>query len=225
MRNLLLIIIAALVTHIGFSDDMPLDVKRLKEQRDRKVSETIKKIDAVYYRELIKLKKKYAAQRNYTAAAYVEKMQIAIVDSHKTTPDKPENESVNGLTTIVLLARDADLHGVRIAFDKRTGSIGCWNLDDETIAFEIPNLEKAKYEISIKHGTTPGDGGKLRIKLNNKTYREEFDSTGGWKSPKEKSIGYFEHDGGKVEIELSIMEMLKENKPVMNFYSLTLSPQ
>lgn len=84
MKKLLLIIVAFLIAGIGFTDDMPSEVKRLKEQRDRKVAEKTKEIDTVYYRELDRLKKKYAAQKNYTAAAYVEKMQIAIIDSNST---------------------------------------------------------------------------------------------------------------------------------------------
>ena len=87
MKKLLLIIIAFLHVSVGYSDDIPPEVKRLKLLRDKKVEKEIKEIDAVYYRELEKLKKKYAAQGNYTAAAYVEKMQLAFTDS-----EAPEKE-------------------------------------------------------------------------------------------------------------------------------------
>ena len=95
MKKLLLTIIAASTACISFSDDMPPEVKRLKEQRDRKVAAKTKEIDAIYHSELNKLKKKYAAQKNYIAAAYIEKMFIEAIDAQAeaippTTPTLPE---------------------------------------------------------------------------------------------------------------------------------------
>ncbi len=98
MTKSLLIIIALIITNISFSDDMPPEVKRLKEQRDRQVAKKIKEIDAIYHRELDKLKKKYAAQKNYIAAAYIENMQIDFIDSK--TEEKIEKEEVATLAKI-----------------------------------------------------------------------------------------------------------------------------
>lgn len=91
MKKLLFILIAFTFTASGYADEMPPEVKRLKSIRDKKVAKAVKDIDAVYNRELNKLKKKYAAQGNYIAAAYIEKMQVAIIDaSEKETPNKDE---------------------------------------------------------------------------------------------------------------------------------------
>lgn len=70
-----------MLTAGGFADEMPKEVKRLKSLRDKKVAKAIKDIDAGYFRELNKLKKKYASQGNYIAAAYIETMQIDAIDA------------------------------------------------------------------------------------------------------------------------------------------------
>lgn len=80
-------IIASLIANIGFSDEMPPEVKRLKSLRDKKVAEQLKDIDVAYYRELEKLKKQYAANGNYKAIVYIENMQVAAADAEKKAED------------------------------------------------------------------------------------------------------------------------------------------
>ncbi|VGO18071.1 hypothetical protein [Pontiella sulfatireligans] len=84
MKKLLLIIIISTIANIGYSDDMPPEVKRLKILRDKKTEE----IDSAYNRELDKLKKNYAANGNYKAIAYIENMQIVAIDAK--VPDAGE---------------------------------------------------------------------------------------------------------------------------------------
>lgn len=91
MKKLLTTLIVSAIACIGFSDDMPPEVKRLKTIRDKKVEE----IDTVYNRELEKLKKKYAANGNYKAIAYIENMQTSTIDSAKTENNKTTALSQN----------------------------------------------------------------------------------------------------------------------------------
>jgi hypothetical protein len=124
-------------------------------------------------------------------------------------------------SVITLTPKDAILEG-----SVRTGdsfeSLGWWRYPKDKIRYTIPELDEGKYKVTIKYSVQAGYGGQASIKLNDRTFKKRFEDTGGWGKPDEKRLGYIDHEGGELNVILSILEQNYENNTLMNVYTLTL---
>jgi hypothetical protein len=153
MKKLLLIIIASLFANVGFSDDMPSEVKRLKTLRDKKVEE----IDKTYFKELNKLKKKYGANGNYKGIVYIEQMQATMASSTNEKEEKDKSKSLSELEKTAqrivlpkLAFREADISNA-IAYIRMTSK----KVDPDGVGINILYLTtnsqgKAK-KVTVNH--------------------------------------------------------------------------
>lgn len=100
--------------------------------------------------------------------------------------------------------------------------LGNWNRPEDIIRFKVDQLDAGKYKIITVHACPDEHGGKVAIKLNDKEFKRTFGATGGWGHPLKKTIDFYEHTGGPVDISLTILKQNGQNQYVIDLYSLTL---
>lgn len=123
-------------------------------------------------------------------------------------------------TKIILQAEDAHIEGT-IKYYKEHNFIGHWHRPEDVIHFKISDLDDGKYKVITKYACPDENGGKISIKLNIQEFKRTFGATGSWSTPIDKTIGYFEHEGGPVDISLTILKQNRE-KAVIDLHALTL---
>lgn len=180
-----------------------LKLNVLKEQRDRQVAAKTKEIDAIYHRELDRLKKKYAAQKNYIAAAYIENMQIDSIDSkteEKMNDESDEQLKTGGLANVYYKQETGKLRNGTKSF---AGADHCWRnvpdkFDGSTVIIGSFNTFN-KIEFKVKKS-----GDVYRI-IDSKSLQKL--QTEGW-----EPVDKMTRDGNKGEgtIPLSIMKKYYE---------------
>jgi hypothetical protein len=126
---------------------------------------------------------------------------------------------------IVLTGGDANIEGTTISYWKENNHLGHWSRPEDIIRFKIPELDEGKYKAVIKYACPDEHGGKVSIKFNEQEFKRTFGATGSWASTINKTIGYFEHDGGQVDISLTILKQSGENQIVIDLHTLTLEKQ
>ncbi|MCF7816624.1 MAG: hypothetical protein K9M54_01980 [Kiritimatiellales bacterium] len=123
---------------------------------------------------------------------------------------------------IVLRGGDANIEGTILRYWQDTNHLGNWFRPEDIIRLKIPELDEGKYKAIIKYACPDENGGKVSIKFNEQEFKRTFGSTGSWQTTMNKTIGYFEHDGGSVDIAMTILKQNGENQAVIDLHSMTL---
>jgi alpha-L-fucosidase len=84
--------------------------------------------------------------------------------------------------TLELLARDAELNGQTIRYDKQPGreSVGHWTQVKDWISWPVVIPKSGKYQVEITYGCAPGNGGAYRIDVAGDSLKAKARETSGW---------------------------------------------
>lgn len=124
------------------------------------------------------------------------------------------------LTRVVLMPDDAVIEGYIRNYRER-GYLGYWTRPEDRIRFNVPDLKPGTYKIALDH-VCPRQGGEVSFKFNDQEFKQTFTSSENKYEPEHRTIGYYEHQGGPVEINLNILKQNVEHKAVIKLYALTL---
>lgn len=128
--------------------------------------------------------------------------------------------------TVILRARDADIHGQTVRYDSQSDrdSIGYWTDSKDWISWDFTVTQPGVFSVEIRYGCAPGHGGgQYEVEVGHQTLPGKARETDGWFARTSDTLGTVElAQPGRYTLAIK----LKTNPglAVMDLQTVTLRP-